>query len=197
MVLTLVGSGNCDGSTVSIASLKGSGRVLLSVNVESLVASSWEVWENWWSWGDAGVFEVTVIGVVTAASGQLSIVPEFGASILQLKTLTDRISDAVVGGNVVSSNDSRQRGALSRTVAFGSEAQGVVGRLQSDVALEWVGWSTWWADGWVEAGISGTATSGESLLDGGAVVVQSELPAGGDWVASVDGGVGQSSVVHG
>lgn len=69
--------------------------------------------------------------------------------------------------------------------------------MESDVALEGVSWSTWWVDSWVEAGISGTAASGESLFDSGAVVVQSKLPAGGDWVASVDGSVGQSSVVHG
>lgn len=73
----------------------------------------------------------------------------------------------------------------------------MVGRLESNVAFQWVLWSTWWADSWVEAGISGTATSGESWFDGGTVVVQSELPAGRYWIASVDGGVGHTSVVHG
>lgn len=197
MVLVLVGGGNRDRSAVSVTSLECGGRVLFSVNVKSLVASGWEIWENWWSWSDARVLEVTVVGVVTAASSQLSVVPESSAAVLQLKTLANGISNTVVGSDVVSSDDTRQRSALSSAVTFSSEAQRVVGGLESDVALERVGWSTWWGDSWVETSISSAAASGESLFDGSTVVVQSKLPAGRDWIASVDGSVSHSSVVHG
>lgn len=96
--------------TLSLASSKSDWSGWLSIDVESGVTSNGEVSGRWWWWWcDGCVGDVTVVNIVTAASVDLIVIPDWFAVIIELKSVTDRVWNAVVGVDSVSVDNSRQR----------------------------------------------------------------------------------------
>lgn len=188
-----------DRGTLSLACSEGDWGGWNSVDVKSSVASDGEVSSGWWWWwGDGGVGNVAVVGIVTAASVDLVITPDWLTVVVKLKRVTDRVWNTVVGVDLVSVDDSGEGRALSVTWDLGSDADGgsvdLVSRRDTGVAHQLVSWGASWEDSWIDTGVGVTAASSYSILKSGALVVHLQVTADAGWIAGVESGSSGLSV---
>ena len=87
---------------------------------------------------------------------------------------------------------------MSVTSDLGSDLNGASGDLEggaeTSVAHELVSWSTSWVDSWINASIGVTATSSDSVLKSGTLVVHLQVSADTRWIAGVESSSSNHSI---
>lgn len=140
---------------------------------------------------------MTVGSTGAAVSGDVLVSRDCLSRVGHSKLLANWLRNAVVRLVERAVDGGLEGSAISSAWHTGSNVDLLIGSVDSNVAVERVDWGAWRRDSWVEAGVATTAASGQSWLEGRAVVVHSQLVAGADWIASVDSGIGHDSVQRG
>lgn len=172
-----------DGNTISVAHLVSGSSEVDSIQVKSTPAGDWELNDCARIRNDDGGVDlgVTVIVVVTTASGDFVVSRNASASVIKLKRATDGVVDTLVGADLLSSDVSREGRALS-VARHGSSSEVEGGGSDSNVAHKLLSWKLGRVLGGIDTSIVGTTAGLQTVLDGVTVVDESHGLASGSWI---------------